>query len=169
MRLGSLIRACIFCGVLTAAAGLILVTMLLSGGVTADQFVILFLAGVCGLSGLLMMAFLCLYVYYDAASRGMKGALWAFLIFFFASLPGFLVYLLMRTPRLRACVVCGTPIHDDYVVCPTCQTRVGLGCPHCHRRVEPDWVVCPYCQHDLAPAGHAAEQGAARDAAQRNP
>ena len=156
MRLASLVRACIFSGVLAGIAGLILVTLLLAGGVTADQFAVLLLAGVCGASALAMMVFLCLYVYYDAGSRGMKGGLWAFLIFFFASLPGFLVYLLMRTPRLRTCPSCGTPIHDDYVVCPTCQTRVGLGCPGCHRRVEPAWVVCPYCQRDLTPAERRA-------------
>jgi hypothetical protein len=161
MKLGSLVRACIFCGALAGAAGLILVTVLLAGGATADQFVVLLLAGVCGFSALLMIAFLCLYVYYDAESRGMKGALWAFLIFFFASLPGFLFYLLMRTPRLRACAACGTPIQDDYVICPTCQARVGLGCPGCHRRVEPAWVVCPYCQRDLTPAERRAWPGLA--------
>lgn len=152
MNLRSLVRACIACGVLSAAAGLILVTILMSGGATADEVVVLLLAGICGFAALLMMAFLCLYVYYDAQSRGMKGGLWAILIFFFANLPGFLIYLLMRTPRLRACVSCGTPIQDDYVICPTCQTRVGPGCPNCHRRVQSDWVVCPYCQQDLLSA-----------------
>ena len=56
---------------------------------------------ICLLAGFLMMAFLAGYVYHDAESRGMRGAIWALLIFSFASLPGFLVYLLMRTPKRR--------------------------------------------------------------------
>lgn len=107
------------------------------------------LAAAGGLSFLGMMSFVALYVYYDAESRGMKGGLWALLIFLFASLPGFLIYLLMRTPRLRACPVCRTTLQSDFVVCPTCQTRVGQGCPGCHRHVEPGWTTCPRCQADL--------------------
>lgn len=101
---------------------------------------------------LLMMVFVALYVYYDAESRGMKGGLWALLIFLFASLPGFLIYLLMRGPRLRACPVCRTTLQSDFVVCPTCQTKVGHGCPGCHRHIEPAWTVCPWCQAELAAA-----------------
>lgn len=102
-----------------------------------------------GVSMLAMMSFVALYVYYDAESRGMKGGLWALLIFLFASLPGFLIYLLMRTPKLRACPVCRTTLQSDFVVCPTCQARVGQGCPSCHRHVEPGWTTCPRCQADL--------------------
>lgn len=95
------------------------------------------------------MVFLALYVYYDAESRGMPGALWALLIFFFASLPGFLIYLLMRRPRLSLCPACGTTIREDYVVCPRCRASVAAACPSCGRRVEPAWSVCPYCQAAL--------------------
>lgn len=115
----------------------------------------------CLVSGLLMMGFLALYVYYDAESRGMRGALWALLIFFFASLPGFLVYLLMRTPKLRHCPHCRAPVKEDYVVCPSCNTPVGLGCPGCGRRVEVEWSVCPYCQRALGGSAKAGSSGLA--------
>lgn len=104
------------------------------------------------------MIFIALYVYYDAESRGMPGALWGLLIFFFASLPGFLIYLLMRRPRLNLCPSCATPIREDYVVCPRCRTSVATACHGCGRRIEPAWTICPYCQ---APLKSPAERPAA--------
>ncbi|HEX7878079.1 MAG TPA: zinc ribbon domain-containing protein [Candidatus Eisenbacteria bacterium] len=113
----------------------------------------------CLAAGLLMMVFLAGYVYSDAESRGMRGALWALLIFFFASLPGFLVYLLMRTPKLRHCPNCHTPVKDDYVVCPNCEAPVARACPGCGRRADPAFRVCPYCQHDLTGAARLERRG----------
>lgn len=95
------------------------------------------------------MVFIALYVYSDAESRGMPGALWGLLIFLFASLPGFLIYLLMRRPRLNLCPSCSTPIREDYVVCPRCRASVATACHGCGRRVEPTWSICPYCQTAL--------------------
>ena len=115
---------------------------------------------VCLLAGFLMMAFLAGYVYYDAESRGMRGALWALLIFFFASLPGFLVYLLMRTTKRRHCQQCDTLIKEDYVVCPNCESPVARACPGCGRRAEPTFRVCPWCQHDLTGTGQFDRRGA---------
>jgi RNA polymerase subunit RPABC4/transcription elongation factor Spt4 len=92
------------------------------------------------------MTLVSVYVYFDAESRGMKGGLWALLIFFFANLPGFLIYLLMRNPRLKTCQHCGERLAAEYVVCPRCRSSVGAGCARCHRPIEPEWVVCPYCQ-----------------------
>ncbi|MDZ4803423.1 MAG: zinc ribbon domain-containing protein [Candidatus Eisenbacteria bacterium] len=111
-------------------------------------------------AGFLMMMLLAGYVYYDAESRGMRGALWALLIFFFASLPGFLVYLLMRTPKQRHCPNCATPVKDDYVVCPNCEAPVARACPGCGRRADPAFRVCPWCQHDLTGAGRIDRRGA---------
>jgi hypothetical protein len=153
----SLATAAIVCGLIAAAGGLSFTALTLSG--VAEGPVVFMLLPVAILASFGVMGFLSLYVYYDGRRRGMKSGLWALLIFLFAGLPGFLVYLLMREPKKRACPTCGTTIRDEFVVCPSCQTRVGRGCPGCHRRVEESWTVCPYCQTDLAfGAGIASER-----------
>ena len=134
------------------SAALFALSVTLWGG-TLGQALPATLLITCLASGFMMMFFLAGYVYADAESRGMRGALWALLIFFFASLPGFLVYLLMRSPKLRHCTACGTRLKEDYVVCPTCEKPVARACPGCGRRADPAFRVCPYCQHDLTGLG----------------
>jgi type IV pilus assembly protein PilB len=43
------------------------------------------------------------------------------------------------------CPGCGTGVAADFVVCPACGHRVGGGCPHCHKPMQPGWKFCPYC------------------------
>ena len=33
----------------------------------------------------------------------------------------------------------------DFNACPQCGKRVGGGCPHCGRAMQPGWNFCPYC------------------------
>jgi type II secretory ATPase GspE/PulE/Tfp pilus assembly ATPase PilB-like protein len=42
------------------------------------------------------------------------------------------------------CPECGACVSADFVACPSCGHRVGGGCPHCHRPLQPGWKFCPY-------------------------
>lgn len=82
------------------------------------------------------------------------------------TLPGILVYLVLRPPRtleeeyqstleeealLRAiedqiiCPGCGRHLHQEWVVCPTCQTKVQQPCMSCGKLMELSWNICPFC------------------------
>jgi len=75
--------------------------------------------------GLLILVF----VYKDAESRGMNGALWAIIVFFL-SLLGLLLYLIVREspqqitppnrPITRVCPKCGQVLNDETKFCPRC-------------------------------------------------
>jgi hypothetical protein len=36
-------------------------------------------------------------------------------------------------------------VSPDFVACPACGHRVGGGCPHCGRTLQPGWKFCPFC------------------------
>ena len=59
------------------------------------------------------------------------------------------------------CANCGYPVQDDYILCPSCHTRLKNMCPTCHRALDPSWTVCPYCATSL--------QGAPQQRRQRRP
>ncbi len=91
----------IFSGIVSVAAALALVAAILVGP-RPDPLMTLVALILCCVASAAMMIFLSLYVYLDAQSRGMKGALWAFLVLLFAGFPGFVVYLLVRPARRAA-------------------------------------------------------------------
>ena len=73
---------------------------------------------------------LCIWVYRDAESRGMGGALWLIVVLL-TGLIGLIIYLVVRKPR-------GTPSTT-----PTgAPIRV---CPSCGREIAPDAKFCPHC------------------------
>jgi type II secretory ATPase GspE/PulE/Tfp pilus assembly ATPase PilB-like protein len=43
------------------------------------------------------------------------------------------------------CSTCGATVSQDFVACPSCGERVGGGCPHCGRALQPGWKFCPFC------------------------
>lgn len=119
----------------------------------------------------LTVVFIALWVYFDADRRTNYGWVWG--IASLLIIP-WIVYLLWRPiltkeeqaiiesdTRLRRvesdyyqyvlskekhiCPVCGTPISDDYQVCPNCFKQLKMVCPNCNRLLETDWKVCPYC------------------------
>ena len=47
---------------------------------------------------------------------------------------------------------------DDYILCPSCHTRLKNMCPTCHRALDPSWTVCPYCATSLQGAPHQRRQ-----------
>jgi RNA polymerase subunit RPABC4/transcription elongation factor Spt4 len=81
-------------------------------------------------------------------------------------LPGLVLYLILR-PRETlaeiyersleeeallqgieerlACPGCNRRIEEDFMICPTCHTRLKKGCPSCGRLLHLRWNICPYC------------------------
>ncbi len=82
------------------------------------------------------------------------------------SLPGVLIYLILRPPRtleeeyqhtleeesllqaleeLPLCPGCERRVKDDWQVCPNCHTKLKKACHHCGKLMELPWNICPYC------------------------
>ena len=82
------------------------------------------------------------------------------------SLPGVLVYLILRPARtleeeyqhtleeesllqaleeLPLCPGCERRVKDDWQVCPNCHTKLKKECQHCGKVMELPWNICPYC------------------------
>lgn len=53
--------------------------------------------------------------------------------------------LLKAIEEINTCPGCGRHTREDWVVCPTCQTRLKKSCPACHKLLELPWSICPYC------------------------
>lgn len=89
------------------------------------------------------------------------------LIFFpLFPLPGLLLYFILR-PRETlsevyersleeeallqgieerlACPGCNRRIEEQFMICPTCHTRLKKACPSCGRLLHLRWNICPYC------------------------
>lgn len=86
------------CGIISGLTGMTVATLLLCG-VNLDETTMLVLLGFAALNGLGLMLFLGMYMYYDARSRGMSGALSALMLFLVGP-PALVIYLLVRKPRL---------------------------------------------------------------------
>lgn len=82
------------------------------------------------------------------------------------SLPGVLVYLILRPQRtleeeyqrtleeeallqaledLPLCPGCERRVKDEWQVCPNCHTKLKKSCHHCSKLMELPWNICPYC------------------------
>lgn len=81
-------------------------------------------------------------------------------------LPGIVIYMILRPQRtlddeyqqtleeealLQAieesplCPGCGRRIKENWMVCPTCHTKLKKNCHHCGKLMELPWNLCPYC------------------------
>ena len=47
------------------------------------------------------------------------------------------------------CANCSRPVHEDWIICPTCRNRLRRVCPNCNRLVELDWSLCAWCGKDF--------------------
>jgi RNA polymerase subunit RPABC4/transcription elongation factor Spt4 len=82
------------------------------------------------------------------------------------NLPGILIYLILRPPHKleeeyqatleeeallqsiedqSVCPGCERRTKDDWLVCPTCQTKLRKPCHSCGRLMELPWNICAYC------------------------
>ncbi|MBM3152003.1 MAG: zinc ribbon domain-containing protein [Chloroflexi bacterium] len=102
------------------------------------------------------------------------------------SLPGILVYLILRPARtleeeyqrtleeealLQAiedqfvCPGCERRVRETWQVCPHCQTKLRKPCHQCGQLMELPWNLCPFCG---APVPGVRREGMTMDEALRN-
>jgi len=105
-------------------------------------------------------------------SRDAFAHLLATALVFFFSLPGLLLYLILRPRETLAeqyeraleeeallqdieerlvCPGCQRKVEPDFMVCPSCHTQLKVRCAHCGRLLHPKWTICPYCATPVAP------------------
>jgi RNA polymerase subunit RPABC4/transcription elongation factor Spt4 len=101
-----------------------------------------------------------------ARSRDILAQLLAALVVAALTLPGLIIYLILRPPRTlaetyeqsleeeallqeiedkRVCPGCGREAHEDWKICPNCYTKLKKNCAHCGRLMDLPWNLCPYC------------------------
>lgn len=111
---------------------------------------------------------LIIWTYRDmrSRSRDVFAAILAAAVVAVLTLPGLIIYLILRPPKTlaetyeqsleeeallqeieekRVCPGCGRQAHEDWVICPNCLTKLKKPCAHCGRLMDLPWNVCPYC------------------------
>lgn len=139
---------------------------------TIDPFtlnnLLLTMAGVAGAFLAALWLSLMVWTYRDMRSRSRDPLLriLAVLLVVVLFLPGIFVYLILRPQRTLedeyqkaleeeallqsieerpVCPGCGGRIKDNWMVCPSCYTRLKKTCRECGRLMELAWNLCPYC------------------------
>lgn len=121
-----------------------------------------------------------------ARSRDMLAHILAILLVAVFTLPGLLIYLLLRPHETlaeqyerelaeesllqdleerRVCPGCQHRVDPDYIVCPHCHHQLRLRCVGCGRLLNTNWDVCPYCglYSDRGAADEQTESGELAD------
>jgi rubredoxin len=119
-------------------------------------------------------------------TRDIFAQILATLVVAILNLPGLLIYFILRPPETLAeaytrsleeeallqgieeadvCPGCGQRALPEYIVCPTCHTKLKKTCLHCGRALQLRWTVCPYCgaaavAPGVSPATPGADAGA---------
>jgi RNA polymerase subunit RPABC4/transcription elongation factor Spt4 len=57
--------------------------------------------------------------------------------------------LLAEVEAIHHCPTCERRVNDDWIICPTCRTRLNRVCPNCSRLVGLDWSLCAWCGKDF--------------------
>src|SRR4051794_13173499 len=57
--------------------------------------------------------------------------------------------LLAEVESIHSCPTCARRVNDEWIICPTCRTRLNRVCPNCSRLVGLDWSLCAWCGKDF--------------------
>ena len=57
--------------------------------------------------------------------------------------------LLAEVDAIKSCPTCARRVNDEWIICPTCRTRLNRVCPNCSRLVGLDWSLCAWCGKDF--------------------
>jgi hypothetical protein len=57
--------------------------------------------------------------------------------------------LLAEVEAVKSCPTCARRVNDEWIICPTCRTRLNRVCPNCSRLVGLDWSLCAWCGRDF--------------------
>jgi hypothetical protein len=68
--------------------------------------------------------------------------------------------LIAEIEQIEHCATCGRKVHEDWIICPTCRTRLKRVCPHCSKLVGLDWSLCAWCGRDFERRDATAAVGA---------
>ena len=72
--------------------------------------------------------------------------------------------LLAEVEAIRSCPTCARKVNDEWIICPTCRTRLNRVCPNCSRLVGLDWSLCAWCGKDFERATPALTSSSGRPA-----
>jgi RNA polymerase subunit RPABC4/transcription elongation factor Spt4 len=48
--------------------------------------------------------------------------------------------------RQSVCPACGSPVKDEFLICPYCRKKLKNSCISCGKPLNLNWKVCPYCK-----------------------
>lgn len=111
---------------------------------------------------------LLVWTYRDMRARSRDGfaAVLAAAVVGVLTLPGLIIYLILRPPRTldeayeqsleeeallqeieekRVCPGCGRQVDEAWRICPSCLTKLKKPCNYCGKLMDLPWNVCPYC------------------------
>jgi len=57
--------------------------------------------------------------------------------------------LLAEVEAVHHCPTCARRVNEEWIICPTCRTRLNRVCPNCSRLVGLDWSLCAWCGKDF--------------------
>jgi RNA polymerase subunit RPABC4/transcription elongation factor Spt4 len=66
--------------------------------------------------------------------------------------------LLAEVEAIKTCPACHRRINEEWIICPTCRTRLNRVCANCGRLVGLDWSLCAWCGKDFERTDIAAYQ-----------
>ena len=72
--------------------------------------------------------------------------------------------LLAEVEAIKSCPTCARRVNDEWIICPTCRTRLNRVCPNCSRLVGLDWSLCAWCGKDFERPATAIAPSATRPA-----
>ena len=148
------------------------------------QSILLAFTACAGAFGVALWLALIIWTFRDmrARSRDIFAQILAALVVAVLNLPGLLIYAMLRPKETLAeayersleeeallqgiedvehCPGCGSRVHSDYLVCPSCSTRLKKSCRSCGRAINLRWNVCPYCgTAQIGGAAHVPAQAA---------
>jgi hypothetical protein len=57
--------------------------------------------------------------------------------------------MLAEIESIPHCPTCDRRVHDEWIICPNCRTRLKRVCPSCNKLVGTDWTICAWCGRDF--------------------
>jgi RNA polymerase subunit RPABC4/transcription elongation factor Spt4 len=57
--------------------------------------------------------------------------------------------LLAEVESIKTCPACHRRIQEEWIICPSCRTRLNRVCANCGRLVGLDWSLCAWCGKDF--------------------
>jgi RNA polymerase subunit RPABC4/transcription elongation factor Spt4 len=57
--------------------------------------------------------------------------------------------LLNEVEAVAHCPTCSRRVEGEWIICPTCRTRLHRVCPNCSRLVGLDWSLCAWCGREF--------------------